>query len=404
MAWYRLIMGGVAATICGVNALFLKAPTAMWLAAFATASCSSTYNPPGETGTGGAVQVGAAGSVGHGGGGSSGGRGAAGTSGTVIVQPDPGYLWYGGVELNAFTQAQTAASTDDGPYVTVSPNPSPGTFHDLVFDRSGRAWTIPTSGNQILRVPATGLGAGANPAPDLILTSPGLASPQALAFDPAGNLWVVNFAGAGIGIANIVRFDAPGAWSGSMTASPTVTIAPATDPTSMGRFLEGTAIAFDSAGNLWFASASSVLRIDNPGSLTGAVTAAPSVTISTGDTYSSIAFDAQGALWITATLNGYFALRIDGPSALSGVLQPTLAARIALPNAKASFPGGLAFDMDGALWVVTSSRIVKLASPGALVGQVTPTPAVELGLPVSFAPGLASHLVFQPPPTGLPIY
>jgi hypothetical protein len=378
--------------------------TATWVAAFATASCSSTYNPPGETGTGGAVQVGAAGSVGHGGGGSSGGRGAAGTSGTVIVQPDPGYLWYAGVELNAFTQAQISASTDNGPYVTVSPKPSPGTFHDLVFDRSGRAWTIPTSGNQILRVPAGGLGAGATPVPDLTITSPGLASPQALAFDSAGNLWVVNFAGAGVGIANIIRFDAPGAWSDSMTASPTATIAPASDPTSMGRFLQGTAIAFDSAGNLWFASVSCVLRIDNPGSLSGAVTAAPSVTISTGEAYSSIAFDAQGALWITGTLNGYFALRIDEPSALTGVLQPTLAARIALPTANVSFPGGMAFDTDGALWVVTSSRIVKLASPGTFVGQVTPTPAVDLGLPVTFAPGLASHLVFRPQPAGLPIY
>ena len=384
----------------------IGAATAIWVAACATASCSSTYDPPGVTGTGGAVQVGAAGSLGHGGEGASGGHGAAGAggSGTVLIQQDPGYLWYAGVGLNAFTQAQTSASTDIGPYVSVSPNPSPGTFHDLVFDRSGRGWTIPTSGNQILRVPAAGLGAGANPAPDLIISSPALASPQALAFDPAGNLWVVNFAGAGIGIANIVRFDAPGAWSGSMTASPTVTIAPATDPTSMGRFAEGTAIAFDRAGNLWFASVSCVLRIDNPGSLSGAVTAAPSVTISTGEAYSSIAFDAQGALWITGTLNGYFLLRINGPSALTGVLQPTPAARIALPTANVSFPGGMAFDMDGALWVVTSSRIVKLASPGALVGQVTPTPAVELGLPVSFAPGLASHLVFHPQPTGLPIY
>ena len=391
-----------------MNALVRNAAVALLVAAFGAAGCSSTNNnPPDAGGLGG--KAGAGGAAGRasaqGTGGQGGNTGAAGTTGTVIVSPGVGYLWYAGDQLNAFTQDETTASNDDGPGITVAPSSPSARFHDLAFDRDGQLWTVPTTGDQILRLPAASLGGGSGPAvPNLVLTSPGLVSPQSLAFDPAGNLWVVNFAGAGVGVANIVCFKAPQAWSGNMNASPSVTISPAADAQSMGQFIEGTALAFDSKGSLWFASVSTVLRIDSPGTLAGAVTAAPAAAISTGDAYTSIAFDTNGSLWISATTQGYVALRIDNPGALTGLVSPTPAARVGLSSANAVFVGGLSFDKNGALWVMTSNRILEITSPAALVGQVTASPAVTLGLPAAVMSGLASKLVFRPTPAGLPIY
>jgi sugar lactone lactonase YvrE len=373
------------------------------------ASCTNTpNNPPAD----GGVAVAADGPPSdHGGGGAAGATGgtgtggaAGGTTGTVIGTTGTGYLWYAGVELNAFTQAGAAASNDNGPTVNVVPMTSAGTFHDLVFDRNGRLWTLPTTGDEILRFPAAGLGAGESPTADLVISSPALAGPQALAFDPNGNLWVVNFAGAGPSEASIVRFDGVQALSGTMTLNPAATIAPAADAASQSHFSEGTALAFDAAGNLWFAGVSTVLRIDHPSALGGSVTAAPTAVLSTGEAYTSIAFGSDGALWITGTQQGFFALRIDAPGAISGVVVPTPATRVALPTTGATFVGGLAFDKDGALWVVTSNRILKLASPGGLLGAVSAAPAVTLGLSGAVMPGLASKLVFQPQPPNLPIY
>jgi sugar lactone lactonase YvrE len=385
----------------------------LFVACSTAASCTNTSNHPASAGTGGGAAAvdggldatGGAGGAGSGTSGTTGAGGAAaGTTGTVIGTTGTGYLWYAGVELNAFTQSQTAASTDSGPAVTVVPTTSVGTFHDLVFDHTGRLWTLPTTGNQILRFPAAGLGAGASPVAELVVNSPALLGPQALAFDPSGNLWVVNFAGAGPSEATIVRFDGVQSLSGTMTLTPAATIAPAADAASRYHFSEGTGLAFDAAGNLWFAGVSAVLRIDHPSGLSGSVIASPTVVLSTGEAYTSIAFGADGALWITGTLQGFFALRIDSPATITGVVAPTPATRVALPTTGATFVGGLAFDKDGALWVVTSNRILKLASPGGLVGQVTAAPVVTLGLSTTVMPGLASKLVFQPQPSNLPVY
>jgi sugar lactone lactonase YvrE len=358
----------------------------------------------GVTGTAGTVSVG--GSTGASGtSGAAGSAGGAAGSGIVVGRPGTGYLWYAGFGLNAFTQANVASSNNDGPAVTVVPTVTTATFHDLVFDEMGRLWTIPTSGNQILRFPASGLMAGQSPTAELALSSAALMGPQALAFDPSGNLWVLNFAGGGPSIASLVRFDGVQSMSGILTVSPAVTITPAGDATSQSRFSEGTALAFDSSGNLWFAGVSDVLRIDRPISLTGSVTAAPTAVVSTGEAYTSIAFDAGGALWITGTLQGYFAIRIDSPSTIMGVVTPKPAARIGLPvTTGVAFVGGLAFDSDRALWVATSNRILKLATPNEFSGEVTGIPKVTLGLPPAVMPGLASKLVFQPKPAGVPIY
>jgi sugar lactone lactonase YvrE len=222
---------------------------------------------------------------------------------------------------------------------------------------------------------------------------------QSLTFDSAGNLWVMNYGGAGLSTASILRFDNPAGALGLVRPDPTLTITPSAS--GQAAFNQGTGIAFDAAGNLWLAAVANVLRIDQAASLSGAVTAVPSTIISSGnDAYVAAAFDAAGSLWITGARNGYFVTRIDAPGSLTGAVTPSTVTRVHLPSPSA-FASGMGFDADGALWIAMSDRIVKLSDPRSLSGDITPTPSVVL---TKTMPDLATKLVFWPTPPGLPLY
>jgi hypothetical protein len=328
------------------------------------------------------------------------GREAAGDAAGARGTP---YLWFAGGALNAYAKGDTESSNDGGPRYVILPNNPASSFHDLVFDRVGNLWTLPVSGDQILRLPGDQLGGAVPPAPDLVVRSPALVGALGLVFDAAGSLWVLNYAGAGVSVANIVRFDAPAALSGTVTLTPSATVGPGTAPADVARFSQGTAIAFDGAGNLWLAAVANVLRLDAAAGLHGDVTASPSAVIgSAGAAYVSLAFDAGGALWITGARAGYFVMHIANPAALQGNVTPVPAATVHLPSGSALFASGMAFDAAGALWITMSDRIIELASPGALAGDVTSSPAVVLGH--VGLPDVASKIVFRPQPAGLPIY
>ena len=320
------------------------------------------------------------------------------------VSKKSGYLWFAGAELNAFTHEQTNVSTDGGPAVIVTPSALTSTFHDLVFDPDGNLWTIPITGDQIIRLGRTGLGGDARPIPDLTIKSPSLQSPITLTFDKLGNLWVVNYNGGGPSIANIVRFDAVrGSAGGTQTLTPSLFISPGTDKMMADRFSQGSALAFDAAGNLWFGGISSLMRFENVSSLSGMVMAAPAAIVSTGDSFASIAFDGVGSLWVSAARAGYFALRIDRPNMLTGTVAYTADARVKLPATTSTFAGGMAFDSLGALWISMSDQIVELSNPSSMYGNVSPGAAVVLKLPSQSFPDLVSKLAFWPIPPGLPL-
>lgn len=295
---------------------------------------------------------------------------------------EPGYLWYAGGALSAFTRGQTLASHDDGPGWLLQTSPAQN-FHDLVFDSAGDLWTLPVSGDRILRIPARQLGSvGGRLAPDLVLQSAALAGADALTFDETGNLWVVNFSGAGSAIANIVRFDDPRSLSpdDARSASPSLTIVPGNATAAQARFGQASSLTFDAVGNLWVVAIANVLRFDVPGSWRGEVVAAPAAVLSTGDALVAAAFDARGSLWVTAAGGGgYSALRIDAPAALVGAVTPVAAARLQLPAAGASFAGGMTLAPDGGLWIITSNRILEIPQAAALTGDVSPSAAVVLG-------------------------
>jgi streptogramin lyase len=375
--------------------------SALLLAGLLTAACSDTSNNalPGRSpssGPGGpsSHDAGTSPDAGRPGAGDGGDDGLAqATDGSSRLR-EPGYLWYAGGALSAFTKSETESSNQDGPgWLTQLSYPAKN-FHDLAFDGAGNLWTIPLAGDRLLRVPADHLG-DILPVPDLVVSSPALRGADSLVFDAEGNLWVMCSSGVDLSIANIVRFDNPGTLSGPQTLAPSLTIGPGTSPESRAAFTQGTAIAFDRAGSLWFAAIASVLRFDQVSGLAGQIQAAPAAVVSTGDALVSLAFDPAGALWLTGASKGYTASRIDNPGALAGTVKPTIAARVHLPTTPSTlFAGGMAFDATGALWVITSDRILQIAGASALAGEVTPAPGVILGN-IAF-PDLATKLVIRP--------
>jgi ligand-binding sensor domain-containing protein len=317
-----------------------------------------------------------------------------GTDARVISVNEPGYLWYAGTALAAFTKSQAKASSDAGPAISLVPDYPSTNFHDLTFDGAGNLWALPGSGDRILRLPAAELGTLGPPKPDLVITSDALKSAQSMAFDAAGNLWVMSYAGAGLSTATVARFDDPRAATGDTPMIPSATIGPSTSSDGLASLNQGSTIAFDGAGSLWVATVASVLRIDHPGSLQGSVAAQPAAIISTGDAYVSIAFDSGGALWISGADNGYVALRFADPGSLTGIVSPTEAARLRLPSNGAFYASGMAFDAAGALWIAMDRQILAFPGASALTGDASPTPAVVLG--VKDAPDVASKLIFRP--------
>jgi len=319
--------------------------------------------------------------------------GAGGGEVPLTTIEEPGYLWFASGALDAFRRSETKASQDHGPGVVIIPDYPTTGFHDLAFDAAGNLWTLPISGDRIMRLPAAALAASGPPAPDLVIMSPALTSAQSLVFADDGSLWVLNYAGGGVSVATVAHFDDPRALSGTVTLAPSTTIGSDGSDASAARFNQGTAIAFDGAGNLWLAAVANVLRFDGVKSLRGAVSPMPAVIISTGEAYVSIAFDAAGSLWVTAARAGYLAFRIDHPQGLTGIVSPTPAAKLHLPSNGELFAGGMAFDATGALWVGMSHHIVQLTGAAAATGESTPTPAVVLG--VTQGPDLASKLILR---------
>ncbi len=318
------------------------------------------------------------------------------SDGSVVNMPagDPPYLWYAGAGLNAFTRAETEVSDDQGARFLLIPRFAVVNYHDLAFDGGGNLWAVPLGADQIIRLPATQLPpAGTSPGPDLVLSSPALHGPQSLTFDARGNLWVVCYDGAGQSIATILRFDDPGGLTGQVALSPSAIIGPGADDAGQRKFRQPSAIAFDSAGSLWFVATENALRFDHPEGINGEVTPSPAAAIATGDAFASVAFDGDGSMWLTAANGGYFVVRIGNPGALAGAIAPAFAAKVHLPSAGTLFAGGMAFDGDGALWVAMNDRIVKLDQPGSLGGEVSPDPDVTLG--VTASPDLSSKLLFH---------
>ncbi len=120
-----------------------------------------------------------------------------------MAMDSAGNLWVGNVDFflpfNAleFAASQFAAGGQQSPSVTLGINVQEPI--NVAFDHNGNLWTNDWSGNRVLMFQAASLTASGSPSPSIVLTATllpdgenSLASPNALAFDASGNLWVSN--------------------------------------------------------------------------------------------------------------------------------------------------------------------------------------------------------------------
>lgn len=231
----------------------------------------------------------------------------------------------------------------------------------VAFDPAGNMWVSDISG-QILSLGVWTLGRSGPVRPRISWTGASVADPVALAFDAEGGLWVASRQ------QHVTRF-APDQLQAARAPLPQLTI-PVPDPSGL---------AFDADGNLWVASAGrnpAVLRydanrLDRPGPPNLAVVAmSPPPVIGALSGPAGMVFDRDGNLWV-----GYFGPNVIArltPSDLraSGEITPGIQLNLAV----GVLLEALAFDETGALWVPGESGQVARLAPEQLreSGLVTP--------------------------------
>jgi ligand-binding sensor domain-containing protein len=170
-----------------------------------------------------------------------------------------GHLWAAMApnQVVNLSQALAASSPASATAATIN-GPSIASAAALAFDATGNLWVANGGDDTVVRFNASRLGANITTAADvtLHLQTPGpvvtaITALSALAFDSAGNLWVASFAGNSISQVSVAQ------QSTSATITPAVIL-------KVGVLALATSLAFDDSQNLWLPGASgTIVRIDH---------------------------------------------------------------------------------------------------------------------------------------------
>jgi sugar lactone lactonase YvrE len=275
-------------------------------------------------------------------------------------------LWVAnGTDVLEFLPAQLVAGVSDpSPYLKLE-SPAFGSPQGLAFDGSGNLWvvdsgTVDFGGSvrpalyEFTASALAGLSKSSMQLPAKTVHFAGLSFPQQAAFDKSGTLWVSD-----AGSDRVFAFDAA-QLAGGGNVTPRVQLA------SNPSFAGALGLVLTASGDLWVANSSGTTIYGFaagalPGS--GSVTLAPNVVLS-DDGHDSVAapwalaFDAAGDLWSSNSSPPY-TLVAFAPAALRAPSAPTPAITIS-SNADGAFqtldePNGIAFDSGGNLAVANAS-------------------------------------------------
>ncbi len=141
--------------------------------------------------------------------------------------------------LVRFDPAQLAAGGAPVPAVILSGLDLPTS---IAFDAAGSLWVSDSRANTLAKYSAAQLAASGSPAPVVLLSAApnSLVKPSGLAFDASGNLWVANTNGASLAAFSPDQLAATG------SPEPRVVLS-----SNDGSLTLPVGLAFDAAGNLW---------------------------------------------------------------------------------------------------------------------------------------------------------
>jgi sugar lactone lactonase YvrE len=186
-----------------------------------------------------------------------------------------GDLWVSdaGNHVDEFTPSQLAASGTPTPAVVLgATGGSLNGPEGLAFDASGDLWVANNGGSTVVEFTPSQLSASGSPSPTVTLSATGtsLDNPVGLAFDAAGDLWAANATNS-----TLVDFT-PSQLAASGSPSPTVTLS----STASGSLDSPQGIAFDAAGDLWVANHANNSLVElAPSQLTSTGTPTPTSTV-----------------------------------------------------------------------------------------------------------------------------
>jgi sugar lactone lactonase YvrE len=213
----------------------------------------------------------------------------------------------GNGQLLVFDQSALASSGAPAPALTVEAAAfaRPG---QLAFDSAGDLYLLDRDANQILEYTAAQIrqmlaaGGSLDTAPAHTYSGSVLIDPVAMAFDHNGNLWVVvDDAAVATGDVQLVRYDAAALGSGG-----TLSAAYRIRGTTVAEVIGYTGMAFDDAGNLWVVGGGTYRYAQSELTGTGTTTSVTRTTISgsamgAGPAADADAIDALGNVWVSGS-------------------------------------------------------------------------------------------------------
>jgi sugar lactone lactonase YvrE len=209
----------------------------------------------------------------------------------------------------------------------------------LVFDSSGDLWVTNTSVSTVVEYTKTQLAKSGSPSPLVTISNNSFNAPYGVAIDSSGDLWVAD--NAQQGSPAVFEYAKSQLAKASPTAERTLSLplSPIGDDTRSG-------LAFDSAGNLWVVNSSANSLVEFAKSELTKVPSSPTVTVSSHsnglNSPDDLAFDSSGDIWVANTGDNTVIEYLKSQLARSG--SPTPVRTILGPATGLNYPMGVAVE------------------------------------------------------------
>ncbi len=271
----------------------------------------------------------------------------------------------------------SSGQLDEAPTATIS-----GSNNDLDYflalDSGGNIYTTSQKPDSVTVYPPLGSRTGKvheTPIATISTTmTTSLTSPRGIALDSSGNIYVADDGPDGRGPGSVYVYPA----GSNANVAPTATISGADTGLQSPQ-----GIAVDSSGKIYVADqdADSLFIYSALGSRTGLLNEAPIATISgtnTGLNYAAdIAVDSSGNIYVTDSMEDYV-LVYPPVGSSTGLLNESPTAFIFGSNTGLSFPVGIAVDSSGNIYVADLSAVLVYPALGSSTGRVNEFPTATI--------------------------